>query len=119
MPVLRWPGATARYSHFCVPVETGTPPRRRKLHIPRAGLLSSPALVHSAAPPLGQKPAALGFLSGFGTGSGSGPLSGNPSFQCPGLAAVVKLEGLQGRIDSAPVFLSPLSLQRKWNKNFA
>ena len=23
MPVLRWPGATARYSHFRVPVETG------------------------------------------------------------------------------------------------
>ena len=33
MPVLRWTGATARYSHFNVPVETGTPPRRRKLHI--------------------------------------------------------------------------------------
>ena len=31
MPVLRWPGATARYSHFRVPVETGTPPRRGKV----------------------------------------------------------------------------------------
>ena len=30
MPVLRWPGATARYSHFRVPVETGTPPHRRR-----------------------------------------------------------------------------------------
>ena len=36
MPVLRWPGATARYSHFNVPVETGTPPHRRsKLRIIR------------------------------------------------------------------------------------
>ena len=36
LPVLRWPGATARYSHCNVPVETGTPPRRRhKLHISR------------------------------------------------------------------------------------
>ena len=29
MPVLRWSGATARYSHCNVPVETGTPPNRR------------------------------------------------------------------------------------------
>ena len=36
VPVLRWPGATARYPSFNVPVETGTPPRRRrKLHIAR------------------------------------------------------------------------------------
>ena len=36
LPVLRWPGATARYSCLRVPVETGTPPHRRsKLHIPR------------------------------------------------------------------------------------
>ena len=34
LPVFRWSGATARYSCFRVPVETGTPPRRRKLHIP-------------------------------------------------------------------------------------
>ena len=31
LPVLRWSGATARYSCFRVPVETGTPPRRRKV----------------------------------------------------------------------------------------
>ena len=31
LPVFRWSGATARYSHFNVPVETGTPPRRRKV----------------------------------------------------------------------------------------
>ena len=35
LPVFRWSGATARYSCFSVPVETGTPPRRRKLRIPR------------------------------------------------------------------------------------
>jgi len=28
-------GASARYSCFCTPVETGTPPRRRKLRIAR------------------------------------------------------------------------------------
>lgn len=30
LPVFRWSGATARYSCFRVPVETGTPPRRHK-----------------------------------------------------------------------------------------
>ena len=36
LPVFRWTGATARYSHCNVPVETGTPPyRRSNLHIPR------------------------------------------------------------------------------------
>ena len=40
MPVLRWSCATARYSCFRVPVETGTPPRRRKLHILRFRLLA-------------------------------------------------------------------------------
>ena len=40
MPVFRWTGATARYSCFSVPVETGTPP-----YIPPVGgedTLSSP-----------------------------------------------------------------------------
>ena len=36
VPVLRWPGATARYSHFRVPVETGTPPRSRRKAAERA-----------------------------------------------------------------------------------
>ena len=31
LPVFRWSGATARYSCFRVPVETGTPPRRDKV----------------------------------------------------------------------------------------
>ena len=31
LPVFRWSGATARYSCFRVPVETGTPPRRHKV----------------------------------------------------------------------------------------
>ena len=36
LPVLRWSGATARYSRLYVPVETSTPPcRRSKLHIIR------------------------------------------------------------------------------------
>ena len=43
-------GASARYSCFYAPVETGTAPRRRKLHIP-----------HFTAPPLQIEPAALGF----------------------------------------------------------
>ena len=43
MPVLRWPGATARYSCFSVPVETGTPPRRRrKVHFIRNTLAGIP-----------------------------------------------------------------------------
>ena len=28
LPVFRWSGATARFSHFNIPVETGTPPYR-------------------------------------------------------------------------------------------
>ena len=35
VPVFRWSGATARFSRFHIPVETSTPPRRRKLHILR------------------------------------------------------------------------------------
>ena len=36
LPVLRWSGATARYSRLYVPVETSTPPcHRSKLHITR------------------------------------------------------------------------------------
>ena len=62
MPVLRWPGATARYFHFRVPVETGTPPRRRKLHIVRFGL--RPKLTHSAAPPFQTEPAYAGLRFG-------------------------------------------------------
>lgn len=43
MPVLRWPGTTARYSCFSVPVETGTPPRRRrKVHFIRNTLAGIP-----------------------------------------------------------------------------
>ena len=60
MPVLRWPGATARYSHFRVPVETGTPPRRRKVRLapfPPDG----ENCARSLAPPLQTGPAALGF----------------------------------------------------------
>ena len=34
LPILRMLGASARYSRLRVPVETSTPPRRRKLHIP-------------------------------------------------------------------------------------
>ena len=30
VPVFRWSGATARYSCFNIPVETGTPPRSRR-----------------------------------------------------------------------------------------
>ena len=32
MPIFRRLGAFARYSRLCIPVETGTPPRRRKVH---------------------------------------------------------------------------------------
>ena len=63
MPVLRWPGATARYSHFRVPVETGTPPRRRKVRLapfPPDG----ENCARSLAPPLQTGPATLG--SGLG-----------------------------------------------------
>lgn len=38
MPVLRWSCATARYSPFNVPVETGTPPARRKVRLIRNAL---------------------------------------------------------------------------------
>ena len=38
--------------------------RRRKLHIPHAGLRCSPAIIHSAAPPLRWQPASLGLPSG-------------------------------------------------------
>ena len=47
-------GASARYSCFCTPVETSTPPRRSKLRIIRFRLWRK--LVHSAAPPLPAKP---------------------------------------------------------------
>ena len=82
VPVLRWPGATARYFHFRVPVETGTPPRRRKLHIPRFRLKpkarsfrcsSSPnrtrcaglRLGTAAPPPFGRKALRLGKIKSW------------------------------------------------------
>ena len=60
LPVLRWPGATARYSRLYVPVETSTPPCRRKVHFTRNTLSGIPRfislLLHFQTNPL-----ALGF----------------------------------------------------------
>ena len=59
LPVLRWPGATARYSCFNIPVETGTPPRRRKVRLapfPPGG----ETCARSLAPPLQTGPTAPG-----------------------------------------------------------
>ena len=62
--LLRWPGATARYSHFRVPVETGTPPRRRKVRsapFPPSG----ENCARSLAPPLQIEPACAGLRFGW------------------------------------------------------
>ena len=64
MPVLRWPGATARYFHFRVPVETGTPPRRHKVcsaPFPPGG----ESFAGSLAPPHRTGPACAGLRFGW------------------------------------------------------
>ena len=64
LPVLRWSGATARYSRLYVPVETSTPPRRRsKLLSLASPYTAKPA--HCAAPPLRTNPFRWA-LSGLG-----------------------------------------------------
>ena len=77
LPVLRWPGATARYSSFNIPVETGTPPCCRKVRSapfpPAAKTAPASLLLRSkpnplrwasvwlaASPPLGRKLFGLG-----------------------------------------------------------
>ena len=85
VPVLRWPGATARYSCLRVPVETGTPPRRdkvrsvrdtrqRRLSLPPLPCLSSPNRTRlrwapvwlAASPPLGRKTFWFGKIKKLG-----------------------------------------------------
>ena len=63
MPVLRWPGATARYSHFRVPVETGTPPRRRSKVRSAPFPPDGENCARSLAPPLQTEPACAGLRS--------------------------------------------------------
>ena len=68
MPVLWMSGASARYSNFRVPVETGTPPRRRKSRFTsprgrRRGRLPQGSGAGSA-PPLQTRPALLGSRLG-------------------------------------------------------
>ena len=65
MPVLRWPGATARYSHFRVPVETGTPPRRRRKVRSAPFPPSGENYARSLAPPLQIEPACAGLRFGW------------------------------------------------------
>ena len=64
LPVLWWPGATARYSCFRVPVETGTPPRRHKVcsaPFPPGG----ESFAGSLAPPHRTGPACAGLRFGW------------------------------------------------------
>ena len=65
MPVLRWPGATARYSHFRVPVETGTPPRRRRKVRSAPFPPDGENCARSLAPPLQIEPAYAGLRFGW------------------------------------------------------
>ena len=61
LPVLRWSGATARYSRLYVPVETSTPPRRRsKLHITRFAVYGKACSLRCSSAP--DDPASLGFV---------------------------------------------------------
>ena len=81
LPVLRWPGTTARYSYFNVPVETGTPPRRRKVRLapfPPDG----ETCARSLAAPLQTRPASLG--SGLGRGSAPQIRSADRTAPTPG-----------------------------------
>ena len=64
MPVLRWPGATARYSHFRIPVETGTPPRRRRKVRSAPFPPGGENCARSLAPPLQTEPAYAGLRFG-------------------------------------------------------
>ena len=65
MPVLRWSGATARYSCLRVPVETGTPPyRRSKVRSVQDALTGIP---HNAPLLLLSKPDPLALGSGLVT----------------------------------------------------
>ena len=56
LPILGMLGASARYSCFCTPVETSTPPRRRKVHSAQDALpgilYSIPLRLLSAQKPL-------------------------------------------------------------------
>ena len=64
LPVFRWSGATARYSCFRVPVETGTPPRRHKVcsaPFPPGG----ESCAGSLAPPHRTGPACAGLRFGW------------------------------------------------------
>lgn len=64
LPVFRWSGATARYSCFRVPVETGTPPRRHKVcsaPFPPGG----ESFAGSLAPPHRTGPACAGLRFGW------------------------------------------------------
>ena len=63
LPVLRWPGTTARYSYFNVPVETGTPPRRRKVRLAPFPP-DDETCARSLAPPLQIEPASAGLRFG-------------------------------------------------------
>ena len=61
LPVLRWSGATARYSRLYVPVETSTPPcRRSKLHIIRFAVNGKAHSFRCSSAPA--EPASLGFV---------------------------------------------------------
>ena len=61
LPILRMLGASARYSRLRVPVETSTPPRRRKLHIPRFRPKGESSLI-SLRLLFQTNPLALGFV---------------------------------------------------------
>ncbi len=111
MPVLRWPGATARYFHFRVPVETGTPPRRRKLHIPRFRLKpktrsfccsSSPNRTRCAGLRFGT--AALPPLGRNRSGLGKSKAGAVPAHLC---APVRETDAYSGKIRPSPARGSP------------
>ena len=53
-------GASARYSRLCVPVETSTPPARRKVHSIRDALWGIPHFI-PLLPAFPANPLALGF----------------------------------------------------------
>ena len=69
-------GASARYSCFCTPVETSTPPRRRKVHSAQDAL---PGILYSIPLRLlsAQKPLRW-VLSGLGTGNNCDRIKNNP-----------------------------------------
>ena len=64
LPVFRWPGATARYSCFNIPVETGTPPHRRSKVRSAPFPPDGETCARSLAPPLQTGPADAGLRLG-------------------------------------------------------